>query len=116
MRAQNAGDAKGCVTQWDADGVLMPPNEPRVRGSEALLSWYVAAFDEYGMDFEIFYEDIHVSGDWSFANGTYSGVLKSKRGGNAIQDSGKVLEIHRRQSDGSWRFAGRMWSSDRQTH
>ena len=116
MRSQNAGNAEGCVQHWDKDGVLLPPNEPGVRGTDALLSWYKAVLDAFVIDFELSYQDIHVSGDWSYANGTYSGLLKPKGGGSPIEDSGKFLEIHRRQPDGSWRFARHMWSSDRQGH
>ena len=116
MRCQQAGDAEGCVRHWDADGVLLPPNEPSVKGAEALLSWYRAAFKEFSLDFHLSYDEIQVNGDWSFASGTDSGTVTPKAGGDPIEDSGKFLEIHRRQPDGSWKFARHMWSSDKEGH
>lgn len=116
MRCQQAGDAEGCVRHWDADGVLLPPNQPSVKGADALLSWYRAAFKEFSLDSHLSYDEIQVNCDWSFASGTVSGTVTRKAGGDPIEDSGKFLEIHRRQPDGSWKFARHMWSSDKEGH
>jgi uncharacterized protein (TIGR02246 family) len=116
MRAQNSGDAEGCVQHWDDDGLILPPNERGVRGKKALLEWYRGIFQHVSMKFELSYTDIHVSGEWSFANGTYHGHVVPKAGGNPIEDEGKFLEVHRRQPDGSWKFARHMWSSDKEGH
>lgn len=116
MRAQNAKNAEGCVQYWDDDGLLLPPNEPGVRGKQALLKWYEAVFQTVSLHVEMSYTDIQVSGEWSFANGTYSGRLIPATGGEPIEDEGKFLEVHRRQADGSWKFARHMWSSDKEVH
>ena len=112
MAAQDAVDVEGCLSFWTDDGVLMPPNAPVVAGKDALRSWYGKSFDQFKHDFKVTFEEIEVSGDWSFARGTWSGSLVPIVGGELIQDSGKYLEIHRRQPDGSWKFARHMWSSD----
>ena len=113
MRCQKAGDAEGCVRHCDADCVLLPRNEPSVKGTDALLSWYEAAFKEVTLDYHLSYDEIEVNGDWSFASGTGSGTARPKVGGDPIELTGKFLEVHRRQPDGSWKFARHMWNSDR---
>lgn len=112
MVAQDAGDVEGCLSFWADDCVLMPPNEPAVVGKDAGRSWYRSAFDQFKIDFTVAFDEIEVVGDWSFARGSYKGALIPKAGGESIQDNGKYLEIHRRQPDGSWKFACHMWSSD----
>ena len=112
LLAQDASDVEGCLSYWDDDGVLMPPNEPAVVGKDALRSWYGSAFDQFGLDYTVTFAEIEVAGDWSFARGSHEGALIPKGGGEPIPEKGKYLEIHRRQPDGSWKFARHMSSSD----
>jgi len=112
MVSQDAGDAEGCVSHWIDDGVLMPPNEPSVVGKEALFPWYQSAFEHVKLDFTISYEQIDVAGDWGFARGKYKGYIIPKPEGEPIPDKGKLLEILKRQPDGSWKFACHMYSSN----
>lgn len=112
MRFQEAGDADGCVSYWDEDGTILPPGEPAVQGKKALRNWYQNVFDQVTLNNDLRYGDIEVYGDWSFATGTYSGTTTLRGSGDVIEDSGKFLEIHKRQPDGSWKFYRHMWSSD----
>jgi uncharacterized protein (TIGR02246 family) len=112
MVSQDAGDAEGCVSYWDEEGVLMSPNEPSVVGKEALLSWYQTAFEHIQVDFSISYEQIEVADDWGFARGKYEGFIIPKPNGEPIPDKGKLLDILKRQPDGSWKFACHIYSSD----
>jgi len=112
MAAQDAGDVEGCLSFWDDSCVLMPPNEPAVVGKDALRAWYKNAFDQFRLDNTITFDEIEIAEDWSFARGSGRTTLTPKVGGEPIQDNAKYLEIHRRQPDGSWKFARHMWSSD----
>ncbi|MGB6865834.1 MAG: DUF4440 domain-containing protein [Candidatus Aminicenantaceae bacterium] len=112
MVSQDAGDAEGCVSYWDEDGALMPPNEPSVVGKESLLSWYQTAFDHVKIDFKVSFDQIEVADDWGFVRGGYEGAIIPKPEGEPIPDKGKYLEILKRQPDGSWKFACHMYSSD----
>jgi ketosteroid isomerase-like protein len=116
MRCQDVYDAEGCVRHWDKDGVLMQAGEPAIRGTDALLAWYKAAFERISLEFETFYGEVQVGDEWSFASGTYRGRVRSKASGEAVEDTGNFLEIHRRQADGSWKFAYHISCSDRPGH
>ena len=63
MQYQEAGDPEGCVAFWAEDGVLMPPNEPAIRGCADLLEWYRRAFEALDFDFQIEYEQALSTGD-----------------------------------------------------
>lgn len=112
MACQGAGNSEGCVEFWAQDGVLMPPNEPAVRGHADLLAWYRSAFEAFAFDFEIEYEQAISSGDWAFARASYSGTILSKATDEPIEDRGKILEVLRRQPDGSWKWHAHTWNSD----
>lgn len=116
MAAQDAGDPDGCVSFWSEDGVLMPPNAPSVSGRQALRAWYEEAFKQFEFKFTIEYEQAEETGDWAFARGRYSGSIIPRAGGEAIQDRGKILEVLKRQADGTWKMASHMWSSDKEGH
>lgn len=112
MSAQDSGDVEECLAHWMEDGVLLPPGEPAVTGTGALRKWFRSHFDQFRSDFKVSFDEIQISGDWSFARGPFACVVIPKAGGEPIEVKGKYLEIYRRQADGSWKFARHMWSSD----
>ena len=77
------------------------------------MSWYEAAFKEVKLDYHLSCDEIEVNGDWSFASGTGWGRPPQRLAATRIELSAKFLEIHRRQPDGSWKFARHMWNSER---
>ena len=112
MERQEAGDVEGCVAHWDADGMLLPPGAPAVRGRAALLEWYEASFAQVRHDFVVNYDEVHAAGEWSFATGTARGRLIPQLGATPPEGSYKFVEIHRRQPDGSIKCYAHMWSSN----
>jgi ketosteroid isomerase-like protein len=112
MQFQDAGDPEGCVGFWHPDGVLMPPNEPAIRGHADLLMWYRAAFAAFDFDVKIEYEQAISWGDWGFARGSYTGTVTPRATGEPTEDRGKILEVLRRQPDGTWKWHAHTWNSD----
>jgi uncharacterized protein (TIGR02246 family) len=112
MQYQEAGDPEGCVACWAEDGVLMPPNEPAVRKRADLLEWYRAAFEAFEFDVQIEYEQAVCTGDWVIARALYSGTITPKATGEPTEDRGKILEVLRRQPDGTWKWHAHTWNSD----
>jgi len=113
MDAQNEGDIDGCLECWSDEGVLMPPNEPSVVGKAALRHWYSEAFQHVSIEAKFEYEQAEEACGWIYARGTYSATITPKAGGDPIHDVGKVLEVIKRDDDGSWKCACHMWSSDK---
>ena len=97
---------------WDAllglctdDVAFSPPGEPKVSGA-GVRPWLetfpvIKAFD-WGFD------DIQISGDLS--TGAGSGVMTVEMDGNDVALKLKFVDIFRRSSDGSWRFAHVIWN------
>lgn len=94
---------------YTADALLLPPNMPPVQGREAMIAMVrsfppVTAFDLRPIEIE-------GRGDLAYAYGRFT-MTFSMPGGAAAPDSGKYIEIWRKQSDGGWKIARDMFNSD----
>ena len=52
------------------------------------------------------------SGELGYLYGTYQLSIKDPKGGPAITDTGKVLEVWKKQSDGKWKCIVDTYNSD----
>ena len=105
-----SGDWAGLVKMYYADdAILLPPNMPSVTGHAAIE----AAFRTFPpiTSASLHTEEVAGSGDMAYVRGTYR-MTMAPPGGAAIADSGKYLEIWKKQADGSWKSARDMFSSD----
>jgi ketosteroid isomerase-like protein len=91
------------------DAIVLPPNAPSVTGPAAIEAMF-KTFPPITA-FELRTEEVEGTADLAYVRGRYT-MTMSPPGAPAIADSGKYLEIWRRQSDGSWRSTRDMFSSD----
>ena len=110
--AYRAGDAVRLGACFSEDAVQLPPNEPALRGRDAILRRYSAQFEQFACELTATTEEIEISGRWAFAWGAYRIVLSPKSGSATIHDNGKYLAVFQKQQDGSWRFARDTFNSD----
>ncbi len=92
------------------DAIRMPPNQPLQRGRAEIEQSFsqVDNISEYG----VILEDIQGVSGLAYAYATYTITLTLKGVDGPISDSGKAIEIWRKESDGSWRIAAGIWNSD----
>ncbi len=110
MEAFNAADWESLVQLYTEDAVMMPPNEPSVEGRSALLSW-LGEFPA-GSELSLVIVEIDGRGDLAYVRGTYSLTIPMGEMMEPIRDTGKYLDIRRRQPDGSWPIAVDIFNSD----
>ncbi|MBI2071557.1 MAG: nuclear transport factor 2 family protein [Gemmatimonadetes bacterium] len=98
---------------WDAlsqlyaeDAVLMPPNHPAVVGRAAIRE-FTATFPPV-VEFSLTNDVIDGIGDLAYVRGRYRMTLAIE---GTPTDSGKYIEIRRRQPDGSWKFTADIFNS-----
>ncbi|HTS89866.1 MAG TPA: DUF4440 domain-containing protein [Gemmatimonadales bacterium] len=95
------------VTRLYADSAsLLPPNAPAVHGRAAIRG-YFAAFPPVTA-FTLVDDTIDGVGDLAYGHGHY--VLTLGLPGSPV-DSGKYLNVLRRQADGSWQYVEDTWNS-----
>ena len=100
-----AGDWENWANQYAEDGILLPPNNPTIRGRDAILAW-----GKLFPEIEVFeFPDVRVWGEGNLAYATSAYRLKFK---GLEEDTGKQLGVFRRDSNGVWKVMALSFSSD----
>jgi ketosteroid isomerase-like protein len=102
-----AGDAAAWLSQYDAEGIQMRPDNP-ARGRPELdnfvfTSWK-ARMDAFDTKMSITPLEIVIAGPWAYSRGVYTQDLKAKTTGKVTHVDGKFLTILKQQDDGSWKI------------
>jgi uncharacterized protein (TIGR02246 family) len=111
--AVKAALAKDFAT-WAAlfldDAVINPPNEPAVKGREAIRAW----LEKFPPITEFKLNNDYVEGreDLAYVLGTYTMTIVPPGAPGPVKDFGKFVTVLRRQPDGRWLGAVDMFSSD----
>ncbi len=104
-------DNEAWANTFTEDGLFMVPNQPRLRGREALRAWGEDNSETgSGALLSISFSDIeiHGSGDWAWV--AVSQVLTLEGVEGPVR--GKGLGVLRRQADGTWLTAAAHVSDD----
>lgn len=105
-----AAVSSGDLNKWTAtltdDVVFQPPDHPQVSGRTAVVAWAKESFfDPFKMKLDFTFDEIEIWGTLAFARGRFTLALSPRQSGNAIQASGKFMNIFRRDPSGSWKYA-----------
>ena len=103
----NADNLKGVATMYTADGCRMPPNQPKVVGTEAIMAQLKAGKDRGFAKLKIVVTSAESSGDWSHGIGTYE--ILGPDGSHV--DHGKWMNISKK-SNGVWKITCDIFNSD----
>ena len=111
VQAFNAGQVPQVVDLYGDNSVFMPPNQPQVRGKDALKNFYSQLLKQ-ASDLRLNATEVGGSGPIAFQSGTYEMALK----GQAMDhDRGKFLFVMRNMA-GTWRYEYTIWNSDLPPH
>jgi len=111
LKSVLAGDAGAVAANFDEDAVLMPPNQPLLRGRMAIQHFYDAWCNGPMKPREFIFDHLEasVSGDSAHDVGTYKMTIIAA--GHSMHDTGKYSAILR-HSDGEWKIAYLIFNSD----
>ncbi len=104
--AYNRGDAAATTTGYAEDCAMLAPNQPTVRGRQAVETFYKGLIEEIGGTVSQKIVEVVEAGDLAYQWGTYS----SESG--EVSDAGQLVEIFNRQADGSWKIRLSIYNSD----
>ena len=105
-KAYNRGDAAGCAAVFAEDALLLPPNQPMLRGKQAIQALIQGWIDTIGGTMSNPMMEFGGEGDLAYQVATYA-FTDTK-----TPDQGKFVEIFRRQPDGSWKVYLTIYNSD----
>jgi uncharacterized protein (TIGR02246 family) len=105
-KAYNQGDAAGCTAVYAEDAMMLPPNQPMVRGKQAIKEFNQRMLDQVGGTISNRIVEASVEGDLAYQVGTYA-ITDTK-----TPDQGKFVNIFRRQQEGSWKILVAIYNSD----
>jgi ketosteroid isomerase-like protein len=94
------------------DVVLMPPNEPVLKGKAAVRAWYDGLMTQLRTsDLTITDREVLIGGEWATELATFEWALVPVAGGPAAIDRGSYVQVWHREPDGRWLFARELWNS-----
>jgi ketosteroid isomerase-like protein len=106
VAAFNGKDIAKILDMYAENSVFMPPNEPIIRGKDALRHFYENLVTRQGAsDLKMDISEVAGHGTLAYQSGTY----EMKRGPG--RDRGKYLFVIRKMANG-WKFHYTMWNSD----
>jgi uncharacterized protein (TIGR02246 family) len=108
--AANANDMAAVAALYTEDGTVLPPNGPAVTGRLA-IEQLLRSFPPIG-DMKLTSVDLVGAADFAVARGVFSMTLMPPGSTVAIADTGKFMELWRKQPDGRWLIAWDIFNSD----
>jgi uncharacterized protein (TIGR02246 family) len=94
------------------DVVLMPPNEPALRGKQAVRAWYDQFLTQLRTSsLTITDREVLVGDEWATEVAGFEWTLVPVAGGPAAIDRGNYVQVWHREPDGRWLFARELWNS-----
>jgi ketosteroid isomerase-like protein len=114
VTAFNEKQTPKVLDMYAENSVFMPPNQPIIRGREALKNFYDDMLNKQGAaNLRLNVDEVSGHGPIAYQSGTYEMDLKPGSAA-ASRDRGKYLFVLRKMggTNGSWRYEYTMWNSD----
>jgi ketosteroid isomerase-like protein len=110
VTAFNAKDVSKILEIYADNSVFMPPNEPIIRGKDALKSFYTDIFKRGATNLRLDTVEVSGHGPIAYHSGTYELDYKPATGAPG-RDRGKFLFVLRKMAN-AWKYQYTMWNSD----
>jgi ketosteroid isomerase-like protein len=98
------------------DVVLMPPNEPVLKGKAAVRAWYEQFLTQLRTsNLTVTGREVLMGGEWATEVATFEWALVPVAGGPAAVERGSYVQVWHREPEGRWLFARELWNSSTPT-
>jgi uncharacterized protein (TIGR02246 family) len=111
LKAMVNNDSTAVAAEYTEDAMLLPPNEPVVKG-RAAIRHYLGQFPKI-TSFKAPLVEMDGHGDLAYVRGTYEVTLMPPGAKTPAKEAGKFIEIRQKQPDGSWLIQRDAWNPDR---
>ena len=96
------------------DALLIPPDEPIVRGKQAIAEWYQLQLKKAPPieNPKVILEEIEVFGNLGFNRGDFILKFEGETTDKPIIQKLRFITIWRKQPDGNWKFYRDIWNTN----
>ena len=106
-------DLEGTLAFYSDDAVLLPPNAPIAADQKSVReSWAGLLGPNTAVSWKVSRVEVAKSGELGYLYGVYKLTIKDPKGGPTVNDTGKILEIWKKQPDGKWKCIVDTYNSD----
>jgi uncharacterized protein (TIGR02246 family) len=113
VNAAKSRKAEDWVAFYSDDAVLLPPNDKTVSGKDSIRKMIgeMLAAPNVVISWAPTKVEVAKSGDIAYLYGTYQ-MSWDDATGKPVSDSGKMVEIWKKQADGNWKCIVDSWNTD----
>jgi len=106
-------DLEGTVAFYSDDAVLLAPNAPIATDKRSIReSWAGLLGPNTSISWKVSKVEVAKSGELGYVYGTYQLAIKDPKGGPIFNDTGKLVEVWKKQADGGWKCIVDTYNSD----
>ncbi len=107
-----AKNLDGTVAFYSDDATVLPPNAPVATGRAAIREiWAPLVAQGVDTSWQVSKVEVSRSGELGYVVGTYQ-VTANDPQGTSVTEHGKLVEVWKKQPDGSWKCAADIFNSD----
>jgi ketosteroid isomerase-like protein len=109
LRADNADSV---LTLMADEVMIMPPNEPVLKGKAAVAAWYQQLLTQVRTSsLTISDREVTIGGDYATDISSFEWVLAPVAGGEPITERGTYMQLWHRGPGGQWLMSRELWNS-----
>jgi len=106
-------DLAATVAFYADDAVLLPPNASIATDAKSIRqTWASLLGPNTALSWKASKTEVAKSGELGYLYGSYELSIKDPKGGPPVHDTGKFLEIWKKQADGNWKCIVDTYNSD----
>jgi ketosteroid isomerase-like protein len=106
-------DLAATVAFYADDAVLLAPNAPIAKDPKSIReTWAAMLGPGTAISWKVSKTEAAKSGELGYLYGAYSLSMKDPKGGPAVNDTGKMVEIWKKQANGEWKCIVDTFNSD----
>ncbi|MBV9301744.1 MAG: DUF4440 domain-containing protein [Acidobacteriaceae bacterium] len=106
-------DLEGTVAFYAYNAVLLASNAPIATDRKSIReSWAGLLGPHNNVSWKVSKVEVAASGELGYLYGTYSLALRDPKGGPPVSDTGKFVEIWKKQAGGEWKCILDTYNSD----
>ena len=111
-KTAGAKDLEGTVSYYSDDASVFPPNAPVASGKQAIHAvWADVIASASTISWQTDKVEVARSGDLAYLTGIYQTTAKDPKA-QPVNDTGKFVEVWKKQADGKWKTVADIFNSD----